>query len=214
MKVYIAFVDENVHIDEEKLRFLSAERCEKIKQFRFDEDKRISFVSGMIIRHFAVKEKMIVSGAVKLAYGKYGKPYYPNYPKYHFSVSHTKKCVVYTNSDVPVGIDVEDNSRADETLNSIAKASFTHDEFNAIMKSSDSASEFLRIWTAKEAFLKCTGEGLTRPLDSFSVFDLPHGYELSQVVYKDNFITVCCNGKCDDIVIEELPIERLIGPEE
>ena len=63
-----------------------------------------------------IGRKLLLRG-LKLEYGieelpeisfeKYGKPYFLNYPKIHFNISHCDKAVTCILSKRPVGIDVE-----------------------------------------------------------------------------------------------------------
>jgi 4'-phosphopantetheinyl transferase len=68
-----------------------------------------------------------------------------------------------------IGIDVEARSRTPADLD-IAERFFSAPEV-AILRGTPpelKPETFLRLWTLKEAFIKATGEGLTRALDSFS----------------------------------------------
>lgn len=207
--IFLVKADESFSMSEEKLRLVPPERRERIQRFRFTEDKRASLICGLLIRYGAAINLGDVSENLLIAYGKYGKPYFPDYPGFYFSVSHTRECVVYTSADVPVGIDTERIVRLDETAYSIAKNFFTLQEYERLMQSLDAPLEFFRIWTGKEAFLKCTGEGLSRPLDSFSVYSLPRGYSLISTVYGGRIISLCHRGECGSIVIKELLADKL-----
>jgi 4'-phosphopantetheinyl transferase len=68
-----------------------------------------------------------------------------------------------------VGIDVEALSRAPFEAD-IAERVLSPSEL-AILRGTmadEQSYTFLRFWTLKEAFIKATGEGLNRPLESFS----------------------------------------------
>ena len=69
-----------------------------------------------------------------------------------------------------VGVDVEALDRAaDQTL--LAKRWFSADEYAVIerLPAEQQGSAFLHTWVCKEAWLKATGCGLSRSLDSFDV---------------------------------------------
>ncbi|MBR5992350.1 MAG: 4'-phosphopantetheinyl transferase superfamily protein [Lachnospiraceae bacterium] len=79
-----------------------------------------------------------------------------------FSLSHSGDKVMCAISDCEVGCDVEmikDNTK-------VANRFFTGHEAELAR---DNAEVFTRIWTLKESFIKATGEGLKRPLNSFEI---------------------------------------------
>ena len=69
-----------------------------------------------------------------------------------------------------VGVDLE-AERPLRDLAGMARASFSPAERRGLEGLAEDArvGRFFRIWTAKEAYLKATGEGFQRPLDSFDV---------------------------------------------
>lgn len=90
---------------------------------------------------------------------------------YELSISHSDDLVVVAIHEGPVGIDVE---HIREVSPRLAKKYFCDDENFYIfgheakdtdfehMASTDIRMRFFEIWTAKEAYLKCIGEGLSR----------------------------------------------------
>ena len=79
-----------------------------------------------------------------------------------FNLSHSGDKVMCAISDCAVGCDVE----AVKENTKVAKRFFT--ELEAELASYN-AEMFTRIWTLKESFIKATGEGLKRALDSFEI---------------------------------------------
>jgi len=90
-----------------------------------------------------------------------------------FNLSHCRGLVaVVVAAGVDVGIDVESPERHPFDDMSIARAHFTPAEQDHLLAIGDDAGRrraFLELWTAKEAFIKAMGEGLSMPLDSFGV---------------------------------------------
>lgn len=112
--------------------------------------------------------------------GEHGKPYLPFRPDVSFNVSHSGSLaagIIATEGEGEVGIDVEliDPVRGEERKKRIMRRAFTPAETAKVLSSADPASEFYAVWTRKEAYLKCTGEGITRPLVSVDTeaCDLP-----------------------------------------
>ena len=104
-------------------------------------------------------------------------------------------------SDKPVGIDIEKIQKQDLR---IAERFFTDAECNYINEADsddDKNKRLLEVWTKKEAYLKFTGEGMSRPISSFSVIDIP---AKNQTMYWDGYIlSVCCSSQVDS----ELSVE-------
>ena len=79
-----------------------------------------------------------------------------------FNLSHSGDKVMCVISDRRVGCDVEEiveNS-------GVARRFFAETEAEL---AADNPEMFTRIWTLKESFIKTTGEGLSRPLNSFEI---------------------------------------------
>ena len=92
-----------------------------------------------------------------------GKPYKEGNDIF-FSASHSGNYAVAAFSRFPVGIDIERNRKMDFR---IAQRFFTESELLSIKNASDPDSEFLRIWTIKEAVAKIHGDNLLMTLKSF-----------------------------------------------
>lgn len=95
-----------------------------------------------------------------------GRPELDGDTGWRFSLSHTRSLVACAVSKADaVGIDVESLDRSAAGLE-IAQSCFTPAEVALVQQLGQEG--FLRLWTLKEAFVKATGDGLSRPLDSFS----------------------------------------------
>lgn len=103
--------------------------------------------------------------AVPIAVGDGGKPMLPDHGA-HFNLSHSgARAVIAIAEGGEVGIDVEVIDRADGLaghLDDLARACLTPAEQEALaaVRADDRIRCFLSYWTAKEARMKLTGEGL------------------------------------------------------
>ena len=86
-----------------------------------------------------------------------GKPYFPGKDT-HFSISHTKRRVFCAVSSRPIGIDGEELDR-DISL-ALAEKILSAGELAQFRAASDKKRALLTFWVLKEAYAKCTGEGL------------------------------------------------------
>ena len=82
-----------------------------------------------------------------------GKPFFEDYPNFHFNISHSEDLIAVAVSKTSVGVDIE--ILRDVNLD-IAGRFFAKKETRTTQTSRD----FLYVWTRKEALLKRTGEGL------------------------------------------------------
>lgn len=88
-----------------------------------------------------------------------------------FNLAHSDELAVYAFAHGrPVGIDIE-RIRILANADDIAEHMFSGIERRTYfsLNPSDRPRGFFNCWTRKEAFLKATGDGLCRPLDSFDV---------------------------------------------
>ncbi|MEA4832229.1 hypothetical protein SDC9_160659 [bioreactor metagenome] len=103
-----------------------------------------------------------------------GKPYFPRETGVCFSVSHSRGffAAAFSESCRDIGIDIEcfvsrekstDEQPAmlDTRFERIAERFFSEGERKKIYSSNEPDHEFIRVWTRKEAIVKCSGEGIS-----------------------------------------------------
>lgn len=104
-----------------------------------------------------------------LVKGEHGKPYLSgNASPVFFNLSHSGDYMVCALSENEVGVDIERDGR--ERLQ-VARRFFHPREVEALESLSGLQRKdlFFRYWSAKESFLKYTGNGLASPLSGFEV---------------------------------------------
>lgn len=103
-----------------------------------------------------------------------GKPVLAGRADVRFSVAHSADAAaVAVARGLDVGVDVELRRRRLRRAERLAKR-FSDGEYAALRRISGGDEERLRgavleLWTRKEAFVKCTGEGIRRDLRSFEM---------------------------------------------
>jgi len=105
---------------------------------------------------------------VNFRYAAHGKPFVDGL---HFNISHSADRALIALSRVEVGADIE-LPRARRNTDGIARRFFVPGEIERLLRLTDDAArqaEFFRLWTCKEAFLKVTGEGLSRSTRSYEI---------------------------------------------
>jgi 4'-phosphopantetheinyl transferase len=156
---------------------LSTDESTRADRFAHRKDQELYTAA-----HFLLRQVLSAHGARapddwRFAVGDHGKPYLiDNGDDLRFNLTHTTGLVaVAVAKGVELGIDAEWLDRRSPNLN-IADHRFSPDEIAWLRSLAADAQQdgFLRLWTAKEAFLKSTGKGLTQALSTFSVrFDPP-----------------------------------------
>ncbi|MCE3294305.1 MAG: cereulide biosynthesis operon crsT, crsX, grsA and grsB s [Crocinitomicaceae bacterium] len=137
---------------------LTEEEQRKCSAYHRESDRQAFLIGRLLIERFVYSDLQAIS------YSVYGKPFIPGAP--FFNLSHSGDYVVLAISENEVGVDIE--FMGEVAYDELSKF-FTPAEQELIRSSVHPRYEFYRIWTAKEALLKCTGKGLGLPLDSFCV---------------------------------------------
>lgn len=168
-KIYALFdlTQLNTCMLESYMRYLPPERQAKTLCFRKEIDKKNCIMAYLLLQYGLYKEYGIRT--VKLSYGHTGKPYLPDYPNIHFNISHCPQGCICAISDLPVGIDIQD---VRPFSLSIAERCCSDAELQLLKLSADPASEFTRIWTMKESYLKMKGTGIADDLSAVDTTNL------------------------------------------
>lgn len=148
--------------------FLPKEKKKKIKNFIHKEDAVRTILGEWMIRTLIHENLNIPHKDINLEINNYGKPHLPGYNNFHFNISHSGKWVVCATDISSVGIDIELISPIDlET----GKHVFSQEEYKELLskREEERLSYFYELWTLKESYIKNTGEGLSFPLNLFTV---------------------------------------------
>jgi 4'-phosphopantetheinyl transferase len=153
---------------------LSADEHERAARFRFDRD-RCRFVSGRgILRSILGCYLGCAPNRLVFSYGLRGKPTLPG-TTLQFNLTHSDGlALLAVTRGGAVGIDIE-CIRPVPDYDHIMRSFFSTIEVEAILAlpAADQLQAFFTCWTRKEAYVKATGDGITVPLDRFSVASTP-----------------------------------------
>lgn len=175
-EVQLWWLDLRITADEEASLWslLGDEEQRRATAFQQDEHRR-RFVARRAARRRVLAAILGSAPAdLRFAHAAGGRPFLAGpwaTSGVRFSSSHSGSVgIVAIARATPIGVDIE-ATRPMEDLEQLAAMFFSADERDAILACPphQRAEAFYRCWTSKEAYLKATGEGLTRPLDSFSV---------------------------------------------
>ena len=128
-----------------------------------------------------------------------GKPYFPGYPDFKYSISHSGRYAVCGmicggRDPQPVGIDIQEIPSDPERALKIADRFFSEPEresLHELVRAGDSTSAlllFCRYWTARESYIKLTGRGLAEPFHSYRP-DLDRGRIITADPSREIYLT-------------------------
>ena len=144
---------------------MSYERKQKADRYKNIADKKLCVFSDMLLREM-LKDTFGIE-APEFYINEKGKPCLMG-NNLHFSISHSGSFVACAVDTSPVGIDIEIPRPINKRM---LDHCFTNEEVRFIVSDLSSLPDsipadspethrFLSMWTAKEAYLKFTGEGL------------------------------------------------------
>ena len=130
---------------------------EKISRQKIQK-KADAMLMGEIIAKKALSE---FSGEdiknIRFKYNENGKPYLSGRNDIFFNISHSEDYIAVAISDEPVGIDIE---KIKPVNLSVIKRVLNPEELKVIEKAEDDDSEFIKLWTKKEAVIKLYGKAM------------------------------------------------------
>lgn len=180
---------------------MSPARREKADRYIRSSDRKLCILSDFAVRKLISEMRGLPPGKIEILTDENGKPFTPLEGVF-FNYSHSGNFAAAEVSDRPVGVDIE----ALRELKAADKAALRRFATDAEAEYiGDDAERFFTIWTLKEAYLKCTGEGINNNLKAaeFKITDgevlcsVP-GYSF-RVFYGGDYIASVCyaNGKTE-----------------
>ena len=130
-----------------------------------------------------------------------GKPYFPDYPDFHYNISHSGSyaacgMICGGRAPQPIGIDIQEIPSAPRKALKIADHFFSEAErgsLRLLVNRGDISTAlllFCRYWTARESYIKLTGRGLAEPFGSYYP-DLEHGRIVVPGSDRQIYLTEC-----------------------
>lgn len=214
-KIYYKDIND-IELSDELEKKLSASRIAKLKALSREDDRKRCAAAGLLLWKYVYQEH---PDDYEIILQKKGKPCLVpkngTEPASFFSITHSRSLAVLAVDDYPIGCDIEFSDRAIGNIDLISKRILHPNErklfyslVNINRKNTAVSptaevkcinSIFLRFWTAKEAFLKATGDGLTvdcRTIDLSSGHLYANGIDWrldcpSLENYPDYILSVC-----------------------
>lgn len=174
---------------EKSMKIVTKKRQEKVRRLKNENSQRESIGAELLLLSMFKSEFPDEPFPPKIHQNQGEKPYFEDYENLYFNLSHSNLYVACAISDNPVGVDIQYMKDFDKNL---VSRFFTPDEQEFWQNSKSKKEAFYKIWTKKEALLKCLGAGLGK-MATKSVFRAQdEGYKF-QTKHFGNYILCVCS---------------------
>jgi len=150
----------------------------KYEKYYFKKDKKVCKISFFLKKKLS--EFLKINNFI-LKYNSYKKPYLldNDYNIINFNISHHSNLVVlYYDENKEVGIDIL--NRNEVKLYSYTCPFFSKEEVEYV----NNLDKFCKIWTAKEAYSKCLGTGLSNELNKVNLIDVINNWKYKDYLFE------------------------------
>ena len=149
---------------ERALAAMPSWRREKVERLRGEQARRLSLAVGMLLDE-ALQGVGRRLATTEVVFGEQGKPRFREAGLFRFSATHSGTTAMLATCAGEVGMDFEAFGRRARARGDALLKRIAGDEEVAFVRAGGGEVErevrFLRLWTAKEAYLKWLGAGLT-----------------------------------------------------
>ena len=155
-----------------------------------DENDRKKSIIGEIMLCELLKKEDINYESCSFYKNESGKTYISNYDIY-FNISHSDKYIAVAISNKEIGIDIEEYRKYDEK---VLKTFANEDEVSYVKNSNRKRIDYIKLYTSKEAYIKCNGLRLLNIKD----FTIVHndkigieGFNINNFIADKYVVSVC-----------------------
>lgn len=216
-KLYICNIEclDDLSLYNKAYRNLSKSRKLKLSKYRNDLEKKLCMGAELLLK-YALSNQGYINFKDELDYkfNSYGKPYLKNI-NINFNLSHSGNYCVCVLDDSEIGVDVQ---LMEDIKTDVAKRFFHPNEYEYLNLFKNNKQAFYRLWTLKEAFIKCIGGGLNIALNSFEI-KISNKVDVIQKINKnkyyfrefdyDNHHIGICEMNDDDFELELVDLKNI-----
>lgn len=172
---------------------------------------RLFLISRVLVKTILADKLGISPHEVNIQLHPNGKPFVQGSKTVYFNLTHSADVIILAMTEEgEIGVDIEQVDREFEWMRVDSVLDLSEIEWIKEKELTDSSSvyqRFFQIWTLKEAYIKCTGEGMSRHLKKLNFHVLPEHiqfldstndaqkteeYYFQSYVYDHNFIFSIC----------------------
>ncbi|MGN5755667.1 4'-phosphopantetheinyl transferase family protein [Acinetobacter calcoaceticus] len=192
------------------LGFLSS--AEKLRYNQYHpKAARLFLISRVLVKTVLADKLGISPYEVNIQLHPNGKPFVQGSKAVYFNLTHSADVIILAvTEEGEIGVDIEKVDREFEWMRVDSVLDLSEIEWIKEKELTDSSSVFQRffqIWTLKESYIKCTGEGMSRHLKKLNFHVLPEHiqfldstndaqktgeYYFESYIYESNFIFSIC----------------------
>jgi 4'-phosphopantetheinyl transferase len=151
---------------------LSPDECERASRFHFERDRARFTLARTALRRVLATYAACPPAALTFGYTRHDRPFLRGAgADLSFNLSHSHElALLAVTRGRDVGVDLE-HHRPEVEVERVARTTFSPAEQRALLAlpPEQRVAAFFRGWTRKESYIKARGEGLSMPLDRFSV---------------------------------------------
>jgi len=167
------------------LDLLAPEEQERASRFKLPDPRSQFLISRAFLRLALGRYLQVGPREIEFRTTAYGKPELAINSDIRFNLSHcVGAAILAITRDRQVGVDLE-RIREDVDVRALGDRFFSRQESEWLrsLPASDRIPSFFSCWTAKEAYIKARGEGLSLSLSSFGIIPRSDGSKLQLEVY-------------------------------
>jgi 4'-phosphopantetheinyl transferase len=150
---------------------ITEEERASIQKFRFERDRREHLVSRALVRACLAHHLQARPESFRFRLGEHGKPSLEPPGDLFFNASNHREIVVCAIARYEaLGVDVEPLSRGDDILG-VVETVFSPAEIAVLRRLTldEQRQRAVTLWTAKEAYIKALGLGLSAPVREITI---------------------------------------------
>lgn len=152
---------------------LAPEERQRAQRFIRPVDQERFVVSRGLLRHLLGRYAGLAPTDLQFAYNAYGKPSLQTPVPGEtlcFNLSHAAGWVVYAIAPMPIGIDLEQMHPVHHRRKIVERFFSPQEQATFVgLTETEAIAQFFQYWTAKEAYTKAIGQGITLPLEQVDV---------------------------------------------
>ena len=155
----------------EQFQLLDAYERQRLQALRRPDLARRYLAAHAGLRQRLGRWLHMLPDAIRIATTPAGKPWLPDHPDCHFSLSHSDDFAMLGVADMPIGVDIEAIQAPEHVTPELIAQVLTPGEATHLhsLSSDAQAQRFTQHWVCKEAVMKATGLGCQLPPRCISV---------------------------------------------